>query len=149
TRIAADLEDRAAHFVHRLQLSLELLGVGNHGAEFVHREGLAIEPRALLAKEDRSGRSELYHQRYERQWEREEDEEKQGADIVHHQLGHACPRRLRRGAKHHDRPAKIVVKTGARNLCLEKVRHKPGLNSLQLARMEDLFDLLEIRVAAA
>ena len=62
-RVVGDLEDRAAHFVHGLQFVFELLGVGDHGAEFVKRERRAVEAGALLPEKDRAGRSQLDQQR--------------------------------------------------------------------------------------
>jgi len=46
------LKNRPAHFVHDFEFVLELLGVGDHRAEFVNGEGRAVEAGALLLEKN-------------------------------------------------------------------------------------------------
>ena len=150
-RVVGDLEDRAAHFIHGLQFVLKLLGVGHHGAEFVKREGRAIEAGALLTEEYRAGRSELDRQRNEgnHRNHRQQHQQQQRPDKIHDLFGDALPGHFRRRAEDEQGIAEQFVETGARNLCPKKIGDQPGFNAFQFAGFDGDFDLLEIGVARA
>ena len=57
--IVGEFEDRPAHFVEGLEFDLALFGVADHGAEFEHDEGTAIEATAALPEKDWARRSEF------------------------------------------------------------------------------------------
>ena len=58
-RVFGELENGARHLIHGGEFVLELLGVGDHGAEFVEREGRAAQPGALLPEKNGAVRGEL------------------------------------------------------------------------------------------
>ena len=139
------------HFVHGLQLVLELLGVGDHGAEFVERERRAVQAGALLPEENRAGRGEF-------------DQQRNGQN---HRTRSATPAATSAPTKSMtclttlcQEASGVVRKTSSgrpssssklvREICVaEKIGDEPDLDAFQFAGADDVFDLLEIGVLGA
>src|SRR5262249_49419440 len=67
--VIGELEDRATYFVYGRQFMFELLGVGEHGAEFVEGKGMTIQARPFLPEKDRTGRSDFdYERKKQKEW---------------------------------------------------------------------------------
>src|ERR1700720_2000062 len=120
-RVLGDLENRAGHLIHGGQFVLELFGIGDHGAELVDREGLAIEPGTPLPEEHWAGRGQLDGQSHQAEWHRDQNKSKQRADVIYHTLEYALPGNLRCRREDQNRPAVEIVQTGARNLRPKKI----------------------------
>ena len=85
-----NFENRAGHFVHRGQFLFALFGVGDHGAEFIIVNGRPFRPAALLAEEDRAGRSQFDRHRADQDG-RKGNEQAQAAKNIERLLHELAP----------------------------------------------------------
>src|SRR5208282_3738975 len=148
-RVIGHLEDGAAHFVHRRQFVFELLGVGDHGAEFVKRERHTTEAGALLLEEDRTWRSTFDGGGNQQEQGRKQNQQHQRAEEVHEHLDQALPGGFRRGAKDQQGTAEQFIQARARDLRSKKIGNEPGIDALEFADFDDAFNPLEIRLFGA
>ncbi|MNR18662.1 hypothetical protein D3C85_1353990 [compost metagenome] len=91
-RIIFDLEHRAADLVVGHQIRLQLLGIGDHGSEFIHWKQLLVLTHPVLTEEHLSfGIFQLdqdrHHYEQRQQYEKAKSGEKNVDNPLHHQIG--------------------------------------------------------------
>ncbi|MNB81945.1 hypothetical protein D3C75_287440 [compost metagenome] len=90
--VILDLEHRPAHFVVCHQVSFELLSIGNHGPEFIHRKQHLVLAHSVLPEEHLAFGILQLDQDGHKSEERQQDEKTKGGekninDPLHYQIG--------------------------------------------------------------
>ena len=144
--VVADFEDGAVHFVLSGEFLAHGFGVGVHGAEFPHHEGLAIASGAFLAEKDGAGRGEANADEGDDPKGDAEDEEDSGANAVESVFKEERPGDLRGAVEDEHEASGEGVEGGAGDGGLEEVGGDPGFDAFGFAGLDGFFDAGEVDV---
>src|SRR6202012_2120744 len=104
-----DLEDGAGHFIQRRQFLFQLLGVGDHRAEFIHDKRPSVQTAALLLEKKRAFGSQFDEDADDEHGRKEENQQKEAAHQIDDLFEQAGKWHFRAGMENKHRPSVKIV----------------------------------------
>lgn len=144
--VVADFEDRAVHLVLSGEFVTHGFGVGVHGAELPHHEGLSVAAGALLTEEDGARGSNTDADKGDDPEGDAQNEQDGGTNPVDGVLEQKRPGDLRRAMEDEHEATGESVECGASDGSLEEVGSDPGFDAFGFAGLHGFFDTCEVDV---